>query len=148
MKKLIAYFSASGITAAKAHTLAAEAGTDLYEIRPADPYTEDDLNWNDTHCRANEEMQDVHCRPALAEKTEDLSAYDEIAIGYPIWWGTAPRIINTFLESTDFSGKKIVLFATSGGSGIGKSVSDLQEAYPAYDIREGALLNGKVRNIL
>ena len=137
MSKLVAYFSASGRTEAKAKKLAKALGAELYEIVPAVRYTRADLNWMDKKSRSSVEMNDRTSRPALAETEHDFSAYDEIHLGFPIWWYTAPTIINTFLETFDFSGKKIVLFATSGGSTIDKAVRDLQQQYPQLDIVKG-----------
>ena len=125
-KKLVAYFSASGITAGVAKKLAKEANADIYEIKPAVPYTKADLNWQDKNSRSSIEMSDHNSRPEIADKNADISKYDTIYLGFPIWWYIAPTIINTFLESYDFSGKKIILFATSGGSGFGKTVQNLQ----------------------
>ena len=142
-KKLVAYFSASGTTARVAENLAKAAGADLYEIKPAVPYTKDDLNWMDKQSRSSVEMRDKGSRPALADADADIAAYDTIFVGFPIWWYIAPTIINTFLEAYDFSGKKIVLFATSGGSGFGKAVASLQPSAPKATIVEGAILNGR-----
>ena len=144
MSKLAAYFSASGVTEAKAKELAKAIGADLYEIAPAVRYTSADLDWMNKKSRSSVEMNDKTSRPALAETEHDFGAYDVIYIGFPIWWYTAPTIINTFLETFDFSGKKIVLFATSGGSSIDRAVKDLRKQYPALDIAGGKLLNGKV----
>ena len=141
-KKLVAYFSASGVTAKVAENLAEAAGADLYEIKPAVPYSRADLNWMDKQSRSSVEMRDKNSRPALAGTDADIDAYDTIFIGFPIWWYIAPTIINTFLEAYDFSGKKIVLFATSGGSGFGKAVSSLQVSAPDADIIAGEILNG------
>ena len=126
-KKLVAYFSASGNTAALAKSLADKAGADIYEIRPSVPYTNADLNWQSDHSS----------RPELADTSADIAAYDTIYIGFPVWWYIAPTIINTFLESYDFSGKKIILFATSGGSGFGKAVENLRTSAPNAEILEG-----------
>ena len=142
-KKLVAYFSASGTTANVAKNLAKAAGADLYEIRPAVAYTKADLNWMDKSSRSSVEMRDRSSRPALADTDADIAAYDTIFVGFPIWWYVAPTIINSFLEAYDFSGKKIVLFATSGGSGFGKAVESLQVSAPNATIVEGALLNGR-----
>lgn len=143
-KTLVAYFSASGVTAKAAKTLSEAAGADLYEIRPAVPYTRADLNWMDQKSRSSVEMKDRTSRPALANLNAHISAYDTILLGFPIWWGVAPTIVNTFLESYDFSGKKIVLFATSGGSGFGPTVVGLKGSVPADTvIAEGKLLNGR-----
>ena len=142
-KTLVAYFSASGTTAKAAKNLAEAAGADLYEIRPAVPYTQADLNWMDKKSRSSVEMNDKSSRPALADKDANIGAYDTILLGFPIWWYVAPTIINSFLESYDFSGKKIVLFATSGGSGFGKAVAGLKDSVAADTvIKEGKVLNG------
>lgn len=142
MKTLVAYFSASGVTANVAKLLAEAAGADLFEIQPAVPYTNADLNWMDKKSRSTVEMQDKRSRPAIAAPCSNLADYDTIFVGFPIWWYVAPTIINTFLESGDFSGKKIVLFATSGGSGFGKTVANLKDSAPGATIVEGKLLNG------
>ena len=141
MKKLVAYFSASGTTKKTAEMMAEAAGCDLYEIAPKVPYTKADLNWMDKKSRSSVEMSDKKIRPELGGETIDMSAYDEIILGFPIWWYVAPTIINTFLEKYDFSGKKIVLFATSGGSGFGNTVKELQPSAPGAEIVEGKLLN-------
>jgi flavodoxin len=141
-KKLVAFFSASGVTARVAENLANAAGADLYEIKPAVPYTKADLNWMDKQSRSSVEMRDKSSRPALADTGADIAAYDTVFIGFPIWWYIAPTIINTFLEAYDFSGKKIVLFATSGGSGFGKAVQSLQPSAPGAKIIAGEILNG------
>ena len=142
-KVLVAYFSASGTTAKAAKNLAEAAGADLYEIKPAEPYTKADLNWMDKKSRSSLEMNDKSSRPALADKNANVSAYDTILLGFPIWWYVAPTIINSFLESYDFTGKTIVLFATSGGSGFGQTVVGLKGSVsPGTVIREGRLLNG------
>ncbi len=142
-KRLVAYFSASGKTAKVAADLAKAADADIYEIRPAVPYTRADLNWMDKKSRSSVEMRDKGSRPALADTDADIAAYDTIFVGFPIWWYVAPTIINSFLEAYDFSGKKIVLFATSGGSGFGKAVAGLQPSAPTAEIVEGSLLNGR-----
>ncbi|HOC33967.1 MAG TPA: flavodoxin [Ruminococcus flavefaciens] len=137
MSKLVAYFSASGNTAALANKLAAAAGADICEIRPAVPYTKDDLNWMNKQSRSSVEMSDKSSRPAIADTAVDIAKYDTVYIGFPVWWYIAPTIINTFLESADFSGKKIILFATSGGSGFGKAVENLKASAPGAVITEG-----------
>lgn len=143
-KKLVAYFSASGVTAKAAKTLAEAAGADLYAIRPEVPYTSADLNWNDKKSRSSIEMSDPAFRPAIADEDAKIAEYDVIFIGFPIWWYVAPTIINTFLERYDFSGKTIVLFATSGGSGFGKTVEKLRPSASGTAIwKEGKLLNGR-----
>ena len=116
---LVAYFSATGETARLAGTLARAAEADLYEIRPEHPYTAADLNWHDERSRSSAEMRDEACRPGIAGELPDLTRYDTVFVGFPIWWYQAPRIIETFLESYDFSGKTVIPFATSGGSGMG-----------------------------
>ena len=121
-KTLVAYFSASGVTAKTAKRVAEAAGADLFEIRPQEPYTKEDLDWMNKQSRSSVEMNDPSSRPAIADKVADMKQYDTVIIGFPIWWYVAPTIINTFLESYDFSNKKLALFATSGGSGFGKTV--------------------------
>ena len=125
-KKLVAYFSASGVTANLAKNLAEAAGADIYEIRPEVPYTNADLNWQDKKSRSSVEMNDKSFRPSIADTDANIADYDTIFVGFPIWWYVAPTIINTFLEAYDFSGKTIILFATSGGSGMGNSVKELR----------------------
>lgn len=125
-KKLVAYFSASGVTAEVAAKLEEVIGADFYEIKPETPYTAADLDWNNKQSRSSVEMNDQSSRPALAAKNADVEAYDVIFVGFPIWWYVAPTIINTFLESYDFSGKIIIPFATSGSSGLGETVKRLQ----------------------
>ena len=141
-KKLVAYFSASGTTERVAKNLANAAGADLYEIKPAVEYTKADLNWMDKQSRSSVEMRDSNSRPALADTDANIAEYDTIFIGFPIWWYIAPTIINTFLEAYDFSGKKVVLFATSGGSGFGKAVASLQPSAPQAEIIAGEIFNG------
>lgn len=128
VKKLVAYFSASGVTRAMAERLAAGVGADVLEIEPEVRYTEPDLDWMDKKARSTVEMADKSFRPAISEATRaaDLSAYDEVFIGFPIWWYVAPTIVNTFLEAHDFAGKKIALFATSGTSGMGNTMEELK----------------------
>lgn len=144
MNALVAYFSASGTTAKAAKVLANAVGADLYEIKPAVPYTSADLNWMDKHSRSSVEMNDKHSRPALADTAAPVDGHDVIFLGFPIWWYTAPTIINTFLESYDFTGKTIVLFATSGGSGLGKSAACLRGSAPGARIVDGRMLNGRL----
>ena len=140
-KKLVAYFSASGITRKAAEMIAEVADCDIYEITPKIAYTKADLNWMDKKSRSSVEMNDKKIRPELADNMIDISGYDEIILGFPIWWYVAPTIINTFLEAHDFAGKKIVLFATSGGSGFGNTVKELQPSALNAQIVEGRLLN-------
>ena len=143
-KTLVAYFSAGGTTARVAKELAQAAGANLYEIRPSVPYTKADLNWMDKKSRSSVEMNDKSSRPALAARDANIAEYDTILLGFPIWWYVAPTIINSFLESYDFSGKRIVLFATSGGSGFGKTVAGLKPSVAADTvITEGKVLNGR-----
>lgn len=142
-RKLVAYFSASGVTADVAGKLAEATGADLYEIRPETPYTSADLDWTDKNSRNYIEMHDKTIRPAIADKNADIAGCDVIFLGFPIWWYVAPTIINTFLESYDFSGKTIVIFATSGGSGFGNTVEELKcSVSDKTVIKEGKLLNG------
>ena len=140
-KKLVAYFSASGTTRKVAEMIATAAEADLYEIVPKQPYSKADLNWMDKKSRSSVEMSDKKFRPELTDTDAQIDRYDEIILGFPIWWYVAPTIINTFLESYDFSGKKIVLFATSGGSGFGNTVSELKPSVP-----DGVIVEGKVFN--
>lgn len=140
-KKLIAYFSASGVTADVAARLAKVAGADLFEIKPEVPYTAADLDWTNKKSRSTIEMNDPASRPAIKEKLANMTDYDVIFVGFPIWWYVAPTIINTFLESYDFAGKTIVPFATSGGSGIGKTVAVLEKVAPKANFKPGKLLN-------
>lgn len=145
MKKLVAYFSASvGNTGKRAQELAQVTGADLVEIRPAAPYTKEDLDWTNRQSRSTVEMRDPASRPEIVDGKVDAASYDVVYIGFPIWWGEAPREVNTFLEANDFTGKTIELFATSGGSGIRKAVQVLQETYPALSIAGGKLTNGRI----
>lgn len=140
-KTLVAFFSASGVTRQVAQKLAAAAQADLYEIKPAIPYTQADLNWRDKSSRSSVEMQNLAIRPQLADTDAKIEQYDRILLGYPIWWYMAPTIINTFLESYDFSGKAIIPFATSGGSGISRAQKSLQEHCPKAEWKQGKLVN-------
>ena len=141
-KKLVAYFSASGTTKKAAERLAKAAGADLFEIKPTIPYTSADLNWMDKKSRSSVEMNDPDSRPEIAETMPNMADYDTVFIGFPIWWYVAPHIIHTFLESCDFSGKTLVPFATSGGSGMGKTVDELRKLCPNADWKAGKLVNG------
>lgn len=144
-KILVAYFSASGTTARAAKTLAEAATADLFEIKPKEIYTKADLNWMDKQSRSSIEMRDKSFRPAIAETCSNMDDYDIILLGFPIWWYVAPTIINTFLETYDFSKKKIVLFATSGGSGFGNTVDELRKSVSdTAIIKAGKLLNGNI----
>ena len=140
--KLVAYFSASGVTKEVAQNLAKAAKADIFEIEPKEPYTEADLNWMDKNSRSSVEMNDKNFRPEIVEKDLDTDDYDTIFLGFPIWWYVAPNIVNTFLETYDFSNKTIVLFATSGGSGFGGTVEYLKPSIPdSTTIVEGELFN-------
>ncbi len=143
-KMLVAYFSASGTTARAAKNLAKSISAALYEIKPAVPYTSADLDWNNKKSRSSIEMNDKASRPELADHDAPIADYDTILLGFPIWWYTAPTIIHTFLEAYDFTGKTIVLFATSGGSGLGQTASELSYSCPGAHIQNGKLLNGKL----
>ena len=139
-KKLVAYFSASGVTAKVARTLAEAIGADLYEITPEVPYTKADLNWMDKKSRSTLEMKDPSSRPAIKGKCESMADYDTVYVGFPIWWYVAPTIINTFLESYDLTGKTVIPFATSGGSGMGKTNEMLKPSCPNANLIEGKVL--------
>ncbi len=143
MKALVTYFSASGVTRNAAKQVADIIGADLFEITPEQLYTDSDLDWRDKQSRSTIEMNDKSSRPAIKDggKIENLNQYEVVYVGFPIWWYTAPTIINTFIEANDFTGKTIVPFATSGGSNIKKACEDLQAAYPNYKFGEGKLLN-------
>ena len=146
-KILVAYFSASGVTKKVAEKLAALVNADIHEIKPKVPYTKADLNWMDKKSRSSVEMNDKTFRPEIVKEDLNLSSYDTILLGFPIWWYVAPTIINTFFESHDFSKKKIVLFATSGGSGFGKTAEELKISLPdSTKLIEGRILNGNFTN--
>lgn len=136
MKKLVAYFSASGVTKAVAQKLAQAANADLFEIVPQQIYTNADLNWRDKHSRSSVEMNDRACRPAIAA-APDVSGYDVIFVGFPVWWYREPSIIDTFLESADFTGKTVVPFCTSGGSGLGDAAKNMQALAPGAKVYDG-----------
>ena len=140
-KKLVAYFSASGVTAKYAKKLSEITGADLFEIKPSIKYTDADLDWMDKNSRSTVEMKNPDSRPEIAEKLSDMEQYDTIFVGFPIWWYVAPTIIDTFLESYDFSGKTIIPFATSGGSGMGKTEEVLRKVCPNADIKNGKVVN-------
>lgn len=141
-KVLVAYFSATGTTKGVAEHIANGLNADIYEIVPEDPYTDADLNYNDNNSRTTIEMNDPNARPAISGSVENMEQYDIIFVGYPIWWGEAPRIVSTFMESYDFSGKTIVPFCTSGGSGIGSSASNLERLTSGATWLDGRRLNG------
>lgn len=140
---LVAYFSATGTTARVARAIADAIGADLYEIAPAEPYTSADLNWNDRASRSSREMNDESCRPAITGTVENMDAYDTVFVGFPVWWYVEPRIIDTFLESYDFTGKTVVPFATSGGSGLGRAPQRMQQIAAGSTVTGGKLLNGR-----
>lgn len=140
-KTLVAYFSASGVTAKVAKQIAETAKADLYEITPQVKYSSADLNWRDKQSRSSVEMANKSTRPEMAENIGSTDQYDTIYIGFPIWWNVAPHIINTFIEANKLEGKTIIPFATSGGSSIRNSVKDLRSTYPNLNIKEGQLLN-------
>ena len=145
-KKLVAYFSASGVTARAAHSLAEAIEADVFEIQPKQPYTKADLDWMNKKSRSSVEMSNPSSRPEIANRVENMDSYDVIFVGFPIWWYVAPTIINTFLEQYDFSGKTIVLFATSGGSGFGKTVQNLKNSVSDTAVlKEGKILNGRLQ---
>ena len=140
-KTLVAYFSASGTTAHAAKEIAEAIEADLYEICPIRPYTAADLDWNDKQSRSTAEMNDPTCRPDIAGAVKDMEQYDTIFIGFPIWWYVEPRIVDTFLESYDLSGKTMIPFATSGGSGIGRAEKSLREHCAKANWKQGKLVN-------
>ena len=142
MKTLVAYFSATGTTEAVAKDLAEVTGGTLYEIKPEVRYTAADLDWRDNASRSSVEMQDKNSRPAFVKDLEDADSYDRIFIGFPVWWYTAPTIINTFIEAYGFEGKTVIFFATSGGSTIDKANKDFAAAYPKINWKAGKTLNG------
>ena len=141
-KVLVAYFSATNTTQGIAEHIANGLNADIYEIVPKEPYTDADLDYNDNNSRTTIEMNDPDARPAISGSVEDMEQYDIVFIGYPIWWGEAPRIVSTFVESYDFSGKTIVPFCTSGGSGVGSSATNLEQLTDGADWLPGKRLNG------
>ena len=141
-KALVAYFSASGVTAKVARNLATGIGADLYEIAPETPYTRADLNWMDKKSRSTVEMNDRSSRPAIGSKVENMDQYDTVFVGFPIWWYREPSSIDTFMESCDFTGKTVVPFATSGGSGLGDSAKNMQALAPGAKVAEGKRFSG------
>lgn len=136
-KALVTYFSASGVTAKLAKRLAEAVGADLFEIKPETPYTNADLNWQNSQSRSSVEMNDRACRPAIAEKVADMARYDVVFVGFPVWWYREPSIIDTFMEAYDFTGKTVVPFATSGMSGIGDSGKNMQALAPGAKVDAG-----------
>lgn len=143
-KTLVAYFSTGGNTRRAAKAIAKAAGAETYEIKPEIPYSHADLNWMDKHSRSTIEMNDAAARPAIVGDLPDLSGVDPIMLGFPIWWYTCPAIIRTFLEALDLKGKKIVPFATSGGSGLGDTCKDLEKFAPGAEILPGRMMNGRL----
>lgn len=139
-KVLVAYFSAGGVTARVAREVAGALGAELFEIVPRVPYTAADLDWRNRHSRSSVEMNDPGCRPELAGAVPDVSDYDAVLLGFPIWWYVEPRVVDTFVEAAGLSGRTVVPFATSGGSGVGGAERSLAEKYPDVDWRPGALL--------
>ncbi|WP_294596364.1 flavodoxin [uncultured Rikenella sp.] len=140
-KTLVVYFSATGTTARAAQRIARETKADLYEIRPVKAYTAADLDWRNARSRSSVEMNDPKSRPAIALPAAQVAEYEVIYLGYPIWWDMAPRAVQTFIESHDLKGKKIIPFATSGSSGIANSVSALRKTYPDLNWQAGRLMN-------
>lgn len=136
-KNLVAYFSASGVTKGVAEKLAKAAGAELFEIVPEQPYTDEDLNWNNKQSRSSVEMNDRSCRPGISTTVSDMGQYDCLFLGFPVWWYREPSIIDTFLEVYDFSGKTIVPFCTSGGSGLGETVGNMRSLVKKADVRDG-----------
>ena len=143
-RQLVAYFSASGMTAKVAERLSEAIGADLYEIEPQVAYTKADLDWMDKKSRSTIEMNDPASRPAISGQRDNMDTYDTVYVGFPIWWYVAPTIINTFLESYDFNGKTIIPFATSGGSGMGKTNEKLQPSCPGAKLLEGKVLPSNI----
>ncbi len=148
MKTLVAYFSATGTTEAVAKDLAQVAGATLYEIKPEVKYTAADLDWRDKQSRSTKEMQDKSSRPAIVKDLKDADIYDVIYIGFPIWWYTAPTIINTFIETYGFDGKTVIFFATSGGSDVAGADKQFHAQYPAINWKTGKLVNNASRKTL
>ena len=142
-KTLVAYFSATGTTARVGQQIAEALGADTFAIEPEQPYTSVDLNWNDRKSRSSVEMNDESCRPAIAGTVNDMASYDVVFVGFPVWWYVEPRIIDTFLESYDVSGKTIIPFATSGGSGLGRAPQRMQQIAAGSTVVAGKLLNGR-----
>ena len=143
-KTLVAYFSASGVTEDAAKKIAEATGGSLYEIRPETPYTPEDLDWRDTQSRSTLEMKDLSCRPKMADCNAPVAESDVILLGFPIWWYTAPRIVESFLDAYDFTNKRIVLFATSGSSGFGNTLADVKECLgETVSVEEGIVVHGK-----
>lgn len=145
-KILVAYFSASGVTKNAAEKLAKAANADLFEIKPVRPYTDADLDWTDKKSRSTIEMNDLSSRPEIAKKCENMGSYDVVFVGFPIWWYVEPRIIDTFLDSYDFSGKTVIPFATSGGSGLGKTAENFKKLLENVIVKDGKMLTRASKN--
>ena len=143
-KTLVAYFSATGMTAGVAKKLAKVAGADMFEITPEHPYTSADLDWQDKQSRTTLEMQDKTCRPKIVGQVDQMAQYDQVFVGFPIWWYREPSIIDTFIQSYDFSGKTVIPFATSGGSGMGTVAQNIQTLAPGADVKTGERLDDNV----
>ena len=143
-KKLVAYFSASGVTAKVAEKLAKAANADLFEIKPEVPYTRADLSWMNSNSRSSVEMNDRNCRPAIAESVSNMDDYDIVFVGFPVWWYREPSIIDTFMEAYDFTGKTVVPFCTSGSSGIGDSGANMQALAPGAKVGIGERFKSRV----
>ena len=144
MRQLVAYFSASGTTRKVAEKLAKAIGADIFEIKPEVPYTKADLNWLSKKSRSSVEMSDTSCRPAIAESIDNMADYDTVFVGFPVWWYREPSIIDTFMESYDFTGKTVVPFCTSGGSGLGESGANMQALAPGAKLGIGERFKGRV----
>ena len=142
-KILVTYFSASGVTKSVAEKIASVINGDLYEIEPKEKYTDADLDWHNKQSRSSVEMKNKSFRPEMKENSLDISSYDTILIGFPIWWGVAPTVVNTFIESKNFQGKMLIPFCTSGGSGMSYAENDLRKTYPKYNWKEGKRLTGR-----
>lgn len=139
---LITYFSASGVTKSEAERISKIVNGDLFEIEPKEKYTKEDLDWRNKQSRSSVEMQNKSFRPEIKENNLDISNYDTILIGFPIWWGVAPTVVNTFIESKDFTGKNLIPFCTSGGSGMLYCENDLKKTYPNYNWKQGKRILG------
>ena len=142
-KLLISYFSASGVTKGVAEKIATAVNGDLFEVEPVENYTDEDLDWRNKQSRSTIEMNNRSFRPPVLNKVQNINEYDKLIIGFPVWWYTAPTIINTFIESLDFAGKTLIPFCTSGGTGISGCEKDLRNAYPGYNWKEGKRLTGR-----
>ena len=139
---LITYFSASGVTKSEAERISKIVNGDLFEIEPKEKYTKEDLDWRNKQSRSSVEMQNKSFRPEIKEDNLDISNYDTILIGFPIWWGVAPTVVNTFIESKNFTGKNLIPFCTSGGSGMLYCENDLKKTYPNYNWKQGKRILG------